>query len=110
MTTKRIVNETSLRIAKANDLFREMCLDVVYTPGIRDGIMDMIELSKRVESFNRFTEDNDPYSEHDFGSLKFEGKTIFWKIDYYDRDLRLWCDPLSLDCHRVLTIMLAEEY
>jgi Protein of unknown function (DUF3768) len=110
MDTERVINETSARIAKANDTFRDMCLDVFYTPGVRDGVSDLIELSRKVESYNRFTEDNDPYGEHDFGSLKFDGQTIFWKIDYYDRDLRMWCDPLSAECRRTLTIMLAEEY
>lgn len=97
-------------IAKLNDRFRGMCLDVFYTDGVRDGIMDLIGLSRAVEDFNRFTEDNDPYGEHDFGSLKFEGQKVFWKIDYYDRDLKYWCDPLSPDCRRVLTVMLSEEY
>lgn len=97
-------------IAKLNDRFRGMCLDVVYTSGVRDGIMDLIGLSRRIETFNTFTEDNDPHGEHDFGSLVFEGQKIFWKIDYYDKALRYWCDPLSADCRRVLTVMLAEEY
>lgn len=97
-------------IAKLNDRFRGMCLDVLYTSGVRDGINNLIGLSRKVESFNRFTEDNDPYGEHDFGSLRFEGKKIFWKIDYYDKNLEFWCDPLSPECRRVLTVMLAEEY
>lgn len=97
-------------IAKLNDRFRGMCLDVFYTDGVRDGIMDLTGLSRAVESFNRFTKDNDPYGEHDFGSLMFEEQKIFWKIDYYDQALKLWCDPLSPECRRVLTVMLAEEY
>jgi len=97
-------------IAKINDRFRGMCLNVFYTSGVRDGIMDLIGLSRTIESFSRFTEDNDPHGEHDFGSLSFEGKKVFWKIDYYDRQLQYWCDPLSPDCNRVLTVMLAEEY
>jgi len=97
-------------IAKINDRFRGMCLNVFYTSGIRDGIMDLIELSRKIESFNKFTEDNDPHGEHDFGSLSFEGKKVFWKIDYYDKQLQYWCDPLSPDCNRVLTVMLSEEY
>jgi hypothetical protein len=72
--------------------------------------MDLVGLSQAVESFNRFTEDNDPHGEHDFGSLLFEGKKIFWKIDYYDQDLKFWCDPLDTACLRTLTIMLAEDY
>jgi hypothetical protein len=96
--------------AKLNDRFRGLCLDVYYTSGVRDGINDLISLSRSVESFSRFTEDNDPYGEHDFGSLKFEEQKILWKIDYYDQDLKYWCDPLDKACRRVLTVMLAEEY
>jgi hypothetical protein len=87
-----------------------MCLDVFYTAGVRDGIMDLVGLSQAVENFNSFNEDNDPHGEHDFGSLTFEGKKIFWKIDYYDQDLKFWCDPLDKMCRRTLTIMLAEDY
>jgi hypothetical protein len=83
---------------------------VFYTAGVRDGIMDLIGLSQAVESFNNFNDNNDPHGEHDFGSLFFEGKKIFWKIDYYDQDLKFWCDPLDKACRRVLTIMLAEDY
>lgn len=97
-------------IAKLNDRFRGMCLNVFYTSGVRDGIMDLVELSRRIERSSRFTEDNDPHGEHDFGSLSFEGKKVFWKIDYYDQQLQYWCDPLSPDCSRTLTVMLAEEY
>ena len=63
-------------IAKLNDRFRGMCLDVFYTAGVRDGIMDLVGLSQAVENFNNFNENNDPHGEHDFGSLKFEGKKI----------------------------------
>ena len=100
----------AIDIAKLNDRFRGMCLDVFYTRGVHDGIMDLIGLSRAVENFNSFNEDNDPYGEHDFGSLRFEGKKIFWKIDYYDQDLKFRCDPLDSACRRTLTIMLAEEY
>jgi hypothetical protein len=43
------------------------------------------EAAERVMAFDTFTADNDPYGEHDFGSLDYEGQRIFWKIDYYDR-------------------------
>lgn len=97
-------------IATLNDRFRGMCLDVHYTSGVRDGIMDLVGLSQAVENFNSFNEDNDPYGEHDFGTLRFESQKIFWKIDYYDQELKYWCDPLDTACRRVLTMMLAEEY
>ncbi|MGB4768509.1 MAG: DUF3768 domain-containing protein, partial [Candidatus Saccharimonas sp.] len=63
-----------------------------------------------VQEFKDFREDNDPYCEHDFGSLTVTGNMVFWKIDYYDQALKGWCDPFSPDCRRVLTVMLAEEY
>lgn len=97
-------------IATLNDRFRGLCLDVFYTDRVRDGIMDLVGLSRAVESFSSFNEDNDPYGEHDFGSLRFEGQKIFWKIDYYDQALQVWCDPLDKACRRTLTVMLAEEY
>lgn len=65
---------------------------------------------KAVESFDSSSEDNDPYGEHGFGSLAWYGQKVFRKIDYYDRSLAAWCDPLSPDCRRVMTIMLAEVY
>ena len=37
-----------------------------------------------IRAFDEFTEDNDPYGEHDFGSLGAAGNKVFWKIDYYD--------------------------
>ena len=65
-----------------------------------------------MSAFDRFTEDNDPHGEHDFGSFKHRGQTIYWKIDYYDLLLKYGSDdPSDPTCtRRVLTILLAEEY
>ena len=98
------------KIAKLNDRFRGMALDVVLTSGVIHGVGNCIELLKAVEHFDAFNEDNDPYGEHDFGSLFWEGRKIFWKIDYYDQDLKYGLDPLDPKCRRVMTVMLAEEY
>lgn len=65
-----------------------------------------------VRSFNNFDESNDPYGEHDFGSLRMNDQTVFWKFDYYDVNLQI-ASPDATDpavTTRVLTIMLAEEY
>ena len=102
--------ERAEKIAEQNDRFRGMALDVVITSGVRDTLPDLVELLRAVEQFDSFTEDNDPYGEHDFGSLVWYGEKVFWKIDYYDRELKYGRDPLEPDCRRVMTVMLASEY
>ena len=54
----------------------------------------------------------DPHQEHDFGSFKADGHTIFFKIDYFDKDLKYHSpDPAYPSVtERVITIMLAKEY
>ena len=111
MDTETIPNETSAKIAALNDAARSNAANYMATRGIMS--LDEVTISDifvAVQDFSKFTEDNDPYGEHDFGSFTVSGVKIFWKIDYYDEALKGWCDPLSPDCHRVLTIMLAEEY
>ena len=41
-----------------------------------------------VQALAAFMPDNDPYGERDFGAFDLAGQRLFWKIDYYDRDLR----------------------
>lgn len=63
-------------------------------------------LREAVEKFNDFTQDNDPWTEHDFGKIEQDGVDYFWKIDDYGES---WKE--SGATHRlVLTIMKAEEY
>lgn len=59
-----------------------------------------------------FTEDNDPWGEHDFGLVEVLGAKVFWKIDYYNGTLTAGADDPSdaKTCVRVLTVMLAHEY
>lgn len=73
---------------------------------------DQIIIAAMVRDFDNFTEDNDPHGEHDFGSLEHNGNLVFWKIDYYDQDVKYGSDdPADIErTVRVLTIMLAEEY
>lgn len=65
-----------------------------------------------LRTFDNFTEDNDPYQEHDFGSFKHNNDKIFFKIDYYDKSMRFASNnPANQnETTRVLTIMLASEY
>jgi hypothetical protein len=65
-----------------------------------------------VQTFNDFTEDNDPHGEHDFFRFEVAGETFFWKCDYYDKDLQFGSnDPSDLEkTTRVATLMLASDY
>jgi hypothetical protein len=96
-------------IAKENDAFRRSGNGVVLTGGAME-IRDCLGLLDRIKKFKDFNTDNDPYGEHDFGSLVWMGEKVFWKIDYYDEPLKAWKDPNSSGCRRVLTVMLASEY
>ena len=59
-----------------------------------------------------FSEDNDPHREHDFGSLEIKGNKFFWKIDYFDLEMKVHSPDAANPevTHRVLTIMFAHEY
>ena len=101
----------SAKIAALNDAARRNVMSYLTSAGVISLEPSIVgDIYTAVRNFSRFTEDNDPYGEHDFGSLEIHGQRIFWKIDYYDEDLKYWCDPLDSKCRRVLTIMLAEEY
>src|ERR1700722_294858 len=98
-----------------NDNFRSTFVggQVVMTRGVADLPLDVkARLILAVQSFSNFTKENDPHGEHDFGSIELGGETYFWKIDYYDLDLRFGSespeDPNVTA--RVLTIMRADEY
>lgn len=101
--------EEAEKIAKMNDAFRRSGFGITVTRGVQtlEGLPDLID---DIRGFDDFNEDNDPYGEHDFGSLAWRGEKIFWKIDYYDQKLEHGEDPLSPECRRVITIMLADEY
>lgn len=108
-------DDASTAIRTLNDTFRQTGLGgrQLITPGISEmGVASIMELHRLIADFDNFSEDNDPYHEHDFGSITFQGQTVFWKIDYYDRALTAGSpDPSDPDVTtRVLTIMLAQEY
>jgi hypothetical protein len=73
---------------------------------------DIDAILDAVVAASEFSEDNDPWGEHDFGSIDTTFATIFWKFSYCDLLLEHH-SPNSADpavTIRVLTIMLAEEY
>lgn len=106
----------SCTVAKLNDLFRSTLVTghVLLTEGVcalPDAVREAI--IAKVQNFDNFGPDNDPYGERDFGAFEQDAAgRIFWKIDYYDRTLTMGSeDPADpkRTC-RVLTIMLASEY
>ncbi len=101
----------SVKIAALNDAARRNVMSYLTSAGVISLEPSIVgDIYTAVRNFSRFTEDNDPYGEHDFGSFTAAGNKVFWKIDYYQQDLSGWCDPLDSKCRRVVTIMLAEEY
>lgn len=70
------------------------------------------EIIVALKAFDDFTPDNDPYGEHDFGSLEVGEHKLFWKIDYYSPDMRGGSSDASdpKQTKRVLTIMFRDEY
>ena len=102
-------------IAKLNDRLRTAFLggQIVITAGIAALPPEVqADIVTKVRTFDDFSEDNNPFEEHDFGSFKHDGHTIFWKIDYYTPDLKHGSpDPSDPGVtSRVLTVMLASEY
>ena len=103
------------RICALNDELRQHLIGgmAVMTPGVAALGQDAVQrIVKTIAVFDDFCHANDPHEEHDFGSFEAEGKTIFFKIDYYDRSLTYHSpDPSDPSVtERVITIMLPEEY
>lgn len=110
-----MAEDDKLAIRRLNDEFRQTGRGgrIMMTSGIeRLGWLAVDEIAAAVRSFDDFKSGNDPYGEHDFGALTVEGRRIFWKIDYYGRNLTSGSpDPADPSVTtRVMTIMLAEEY
>lgn len=110
-------DERAKRIAQLNDQLRTTFTPaagrIVYTHGISAlDDEDRAQIFTLVKTFNNFTADNDPYGEHDFGKVEYNGHTAFFKFDYYDKSLRKGSpDPSDPNVtERVMTILLASEY
>lgn len=106
----------NLRIRELNDRFRCHGIgrgSIMVTPCVQEKGTDFVVAAiQAVRSFDDFSRENDPWGEHDFGAVEVGGKRIFFKLDYYDLSLECGSEnPANEGCtHRVLTIMLAEEY
>ena len=81
----------SHEIARLNDLCRTamgIAGKLFQTEGVSAlPEADQSAIREKVETFKDFSEDNDPHGERDFGAFEHNGQRIFWKIDYYARDL-----------------------
>ncbi|MEH6758321.1 MAG: DUF3768 domain-containing protein [Parasphingorhabdus sp.] len=124
--------EQTARIARLNDLARRamgVACTAVATAGFRSlPEADQSQVRELIETFDAFTEDNDPHGERDFGSIyqlgdgrwtterprlrEDERERVFWKLDYYDRNLEFASENAANPAitRRVLTIMLSDEY
>ena len=111
----RFANPLTDRIRTLNDAFRSSLSGgrVMLTRTVAAlGAEAQCEILAALRHYNDFDADNDPYGEHDFGRFMVRGHEILFKIDYYDQDLALHStDPSDpAVTHRVLTVMLAEDY
>jgi hypothetical protein len=109
MTTK------TEQIRTLNDQLRQNFSEgtAVLTCGIAAlGAEAVARIVKTIAVYDDFCHANDPHQEHDFGAVEADGHAIFFKIDYYDKELAAHSpDPSDPSVtERVITIMLAEEY
>ncbi len=103
------------RIRQLNDALRRTGQGghMMITAGIEKlPAAQQAAIAAAVASFDSFDEYNDPYSEHDLGTLEVHGVRVLWKIEYFDRALTKHSpDPADAAVTlRSLIVMLASEY
>lgn len=107
--------------ARQNDAFRAGMVvggcpfpgTVVVTSGVSDRGRDFVTNAIMAAAFDTaFSEDNDPWGTHDFGTVTVQGEKLYWKIDYFDAAREYGSDDPSdpAKTHRVLTILFPSEY
>lgn len=113
------MSDNSAVIAALNDTFRKNFADrrlgkTYITRGVEAFGPDFVaRVMTKVQTFNTFTVDNDPYGEQDFGAFEVDSVRLFFKIDYFDKaepDLGAENPSDATSTERVLTIMLSDEY
>ena len=115
MLRARELDQRQARIRELNDRLRTNMEGGrwVITGGI-SGLdrKTLGQVLEKIRSFQDFTRGSDPHDEHDFGAIDQGEHRIFWKIDYYDKQLEYGSpDPADPELTaRVITIMLAGEY
>lgn len=102
-------------IARLNDQLRDTATGgtIMVTQGVLAiSGYNSLELAEALAAYDAFDAENDPHGERDFGDLTLWGQDLFWKVDYYDIDLKFGSDdPANPDkTQRVLTVMLTSEW
>ena len=132
MSALATTRERTARIARLNDLARRaigVACTAVATVGFRSlPASDQSRVRELIETYDAFDDNNDPHGERDFGTIyqlgdgrwttdrprvrDDERERVFWKFDYYDRDLQFGSEDAANPAvtRRVLTIMLSDEY
>jgi hypothetical protein len=116
------------KCAELNDKFRkegpQLNKDaIILTHALRSHMTENANgftFARRCDELNRLIAgydfslswDNDPHGERDMGFLDFMGERVYFKIDYYDLDLKYRSDNPAdpTITSRVMTIMLASDY
>ena len=89
-TEKEDKNAKRARIRALNDAFRKTFRGgrVMMTAGVAAlPAKTQQAVFQKIQAFDAFDDENDPWGEHDLVGVEHEGQTFFAKIDYYDRDL-----------------------
>ncbi|MBL1430665.1 MAG: DUF3768 domain-containing protein [Robiginitomaculum sp.] len=108
-------NSNSATVARLNDTLRTEGIggDILLTLGVQNLSHSVrANVLSAIRKFSDFSEDNDPYDEHDFGRVTIDEVNFFFKVDYYDTAYK-GLSPDTADpnvTRRVLTIMRADEY
>ncbi len=109
------VQNRTTKIRALNDRLRETGAGgrIVMTQGVASLSQAAIgAILAAVADFEAFSDNDDPYGEHDMGAIRVGVHRVFFKIDYYDANLMFASDDPSdpTITQRVLTIMLTSEY
>ena len=92
------------RVRALNDELRKTGAggNTYLTPGlIAKGADFIVKATAAVRAFDAFTDDNDPWQEHDCATVDVDGERVMFKIDLYESQLvkrSSIAEPLSVSC------------